>query len=76
MNSISARPRLLGLVCGVAAVGMGMAYMVAAGAPSRYLAVNFAALVLGASAWLALGRTAGSRLAGAGPVILLLSLCC
>lgn len=73
MNGISARPRLLGLICGVGAVGMGMAYMFAAGAPSRYLLVNLAALVLGASAWLALGRLAGSRLAGAGPAVLALA---
>ncbi len=74
MTRISARPRLLGLICGAGAVGMGMAYMLAAGAPSRYLLVNLAALVLGATAWLALGRTASSRLAGAGPVILALAL--
>lgn len=50
-----------------------MAYMLAAGAPSRYLLVNLAALVLGATAWLALGRTASSRVAGAGPAILALA---
>jgi len=73
MNSLSTRPRLLGLLCGVLAVGVGLAYLEAAGAPSRHLLVNFAALVLGATAWLALGRTAGSRLAGAGVAILALS---
>jgi hypothetical protein len=73
MNPITARPRLLGLICGAAAVGLGMAYMAAAGAPSRYLLMNLAALVLGASAWLALGRVAASRLAGAGPVLLTLA---
>jgi hypothetical protein len=73
MNGILAQPRLLGLICGAAAVGIGMAYMGAAGAPSRYLLVNFAALVLGATAWLALGRTARSSLAGTGPAILALS---
>lgn len=73
MNRISAQPRLLGLVCGAVAVGMGMAYMLAAGAPWRYLLVNLAALVLGATAWLALCRTAGPRFAG-GPVILALAL--
>ncbi len=74
MNGISARPRLLGLVCGTGAVGMGVAYMLAAGAPPRYLLVNFFALVLGATAWLMLGRTARSRLAAAGPVTLVLAL--
>ncbi len=73
MNRISAQPRLLGLICGAAAVGIGLAYMEAAGAPSRYLLVNLAALVVGATAWLALGRAAGSRLAGAGAAILALS---
>jgi len=73
MNSISARPRLLGLICGAGAVGMGMAYMLAAGAPSRYLLVNLAALVVGATAWLALSRTGGSRLASAGIATLALA---
>jgi hypothetical protein len=73
MNHISARPRLLGLICGAGAVGMGMAYMLTAGAPPRYLLVNLAALVLGAMAWLALGRTARAPAAGAGPAILALA---
>jgi hypothetical protein len=73
MKDILARPRLLGLSCGAGAVAMGIAYMLAAGAPSRYLLVNLAALVLGATVWLALGRTAGSRLSGAGPAILALA---
>jgi cell division protein FtsW (lipid II flippase) len=74
MNFISARPRLLGLLCGAGAVGIGMAYMLAAGAPPRYLLVNLAALVLGATAWLALGRAGRSPLAGAGIATLALSL--
>jgi hypothetical protein len=73
MNILSARPRLLGLLCGGVAVGMGIAYMRAAGAPPRYLLVNLAALVLGAAAWLGLGRTAGGRVTGAGPAILALA---
>lgn len=74
MNGISARPRLLGLICAMGAVAMGMAYMTAAGAPSRYVLMNFAALVLGASLWLGLGRVAGSRLAGAELVTLALAI--
>jgi cell division protein FtsW (lipid II flippase) len=70
MDILSIRPRPLLLICGAAAVGMGMAYMAAAGAPSRYLLVNLAALVLGATAWLALGRAARSSLAGAGAAVL------
>lgn len=49
-------PRLLGLVCAAVAAGLGIAYLVAAGAPVRYLVVNLAALVLGCAAWLGLGR--------------------
>lgn len=73
MNRISAQPRLLGLLCGLGAVAMGLVYMSAAGAPSRYMLMNVAALVLGATAWLALGHAAGSRLAAAGPVTIALS---
>jgi hypothetical protein len=73
MNRISTRPRLLGLLCGSLAVLMGLAYMEAAGAPRSYLLVNFAALVLGATAWLALGVTGRSSLRGAGPATLALS---
>lgn len=73
MNFISVRPRLLGLLCGAVAVGLGLAYMLAAGAPSRYLLVNSMALVLGATAWLALGRAGSARLAGAGAAVLALS---
>jgi hypothetical protein len=68
MNGISARPRLLGLICAAAAVALGIAYMSAAGAPSNYMLMNLAALVLGATVWLALGWVAGSRLAHAGAV--------
>lgn len=73
MNRISERPRLLGLLCAAGAVGLGLAYMFAAGAPSRYLLVNAMALVLGATAWLALGRAGRSHLAGAGVAALALS---
>ncbi|HEX8222339.1 MAG TPA: hypothetical protein VF605_00825 [Allosphingosinicella sp.] len=73
MNSLSARPRLLGLLCAAGAVAMGIAYMSAAGAPSSYMLMNLAALVLGATAWLALVRISGSRLAGAGAAIFALA---
>ncbi|PAX08834.1 hypothetical protein [Sphingomonas lenta] len=74
MNGISARPRLLGLICGAGAVASGLAYMLAAGAPSRYLLVNLAALVIGATAWLVLTRTARARPAWAGAAALALAL--
>ncbi|HEX8448798.1 MAG TPA: hypothetical protein VF652_04340 [Allosphingosinicella sp.] len=74
MNRMSDRPRILALVCGAIAVGIGMAYMQATGAPSRYLLVNLAALVLGSTAWLALGSAGRSRLAGAGLAVLAMSM--
>lgn len=71
MNSLLDRPRLLGLVCAVAAVGLGLFYLSAAGAPAAYSFVNLAALVLGLTSWLALGPAASSRLDG--PACLLLA---
>lgn len=73
INDLFARPRLLGLICGAGAVAIGIGYMAAAGAPNSYLIVNLAALILGASAWMALSRTAGSGLSAAGPAILALA---
>jgi len=73
VNELLMRPRRLALVCGAAAFGTGAAYMSAAGAPPGYLAVNAAALALGAVAWVALGPASTSRVAGAGPAILALA---
>ncbi|HEY5723834.1 MAG TPA: hypothetical protein VIT45_16100 [Allosphingosinicella sp.] len=73
MKLVPTRPRTLALVCGAGAVGLGMAYMAAAGAPSRYLIVNLAALILGASLWLALGRAAGTGPRQPGAMILALA---
>jgi hypothetical protein len=69
MHDLS-RPRSIGLFCGVIAVAMGLAYMLAAGAPSRLVLVNLGALVLGAAAWLGLGRAARSQPGAVGPLIL------
>lgn len=73
MTFLSTRPRLLGLICGAVAVALGLAYMHAAGAPSRYLLVNLAALVLGATAWLAIGPAVRARPAVAGAATVALS---
>lgn len=73
MDQIWARPRLLGLSCAIGAVALGMAYMIAAGAPLGYPLVNLGALLLGAIAWSALGRV-GERVPGAGPAVLVLAL--
>jgi cell division protein FtsW (lipid II flippase) len=74
MHRLLDRPRLLGLFCAASAVGLGLAFMSAAGAPPRHLLVNLAALILGASAWLGLGPWANSRLARGGWAVLALAL--
>lgn len=70
MKLAPTRPRTLALLIGAGAVGLGLAYLAAAGAPSRYLIVNIAALVLGASLWLALGRAAATEIRQSGPIVL------
>lgn len=74
MNHLLDRPRLLGLLCASVAVCLGLAYMVTGGAPSRYLLINLVALVLGATAWLGLGRAANSRFASDGRAVFVLAL--
>jgi cell division protein FtsW (lipid II flippase) len=73
MNRLLDRPRLLGLLCAAGAVALGLAYMAAAGAPPRYLAINVAALMLGAGAWLGLTAWASPRGAWSGPAVLALT---
>lgn len=74
MTAISARPRIPILLCGLLSAGIGLVYLYAAGAPMLYLAVNLAAAILGVASWFALGRTAASGVANAGPAILGLAL--
>ena len=73
MKDLFARPRPLGLLCASFAVGVGIAYMQIAGAPPRFLLVNLAALMLGATTWLALGRAASAAELSAGPAIAVLA---
>jgi cell division protein FtsW (lipid II flippase) len=73
MKTLIDRPRSLGLCAAAAAVGLGLAYMAAAGAPERYLIVNAFAFVLGATAWLALGPAARSPLPQSGAAIMALA---
>lgn len=61
MVMLSGRPRRLGMLCAGGAVGLGLAWMAAAGAPLRYLAVNVVALVLGVLAVTVLGRVGDVR---------------
>jgi cell division protein FtsW (lipid II flippase) len=64
MNRLLNHPRLLGLLCAAFAVGLGIVYMAAAGAPARYLIINLAAFVVGAAIWLGLGPRVISRWEG------------
>ncbi len=74
MNHLLDRPRLLGLLCGAAAVGLGICYMAAAGAPSLYLLINLAALILGGSIWLSLRPAAAGPSKSDGRIVLALAL--
>lgn len=47
MDQESRNPRRLAALCAIAATGLGLFYLAAAGAPLRYLAVNAAALAIG-----------------------------
>lgn len=60
------RPRALGIVCAIGAVILGLAYMVFAGAPTRYLGINLGALAIGLTMLAMLGRNAavGQRWTG------------
>jgi hypothetical protein len=56
IDAIMRRPRALGIACAVGAVILGLAYMVIAGAPTRYLGVNVGALAIGLTMLALLGR--------------------
>ncbi|MGE6699673.1 hypothetical protein ACQKH5_18485 [Hyphomonas sp. NPDC076900] len=68
-SSLAAHPRRLGLASGAVATGLGIAYLIAAGAPLLYPSVNAGAFGLGAALVLIAGR---ARLP-AGPVLLALA---
>lgn len=61
MNMLDAtRPRALGIICVISAVGLGIFYMAFVGAPVRYLGVNVGALAIGLSMLVLLDRTAAA----------------
>jgi cell division protein FtsW (lipid II flippase) len=64
MNRLLCHPRLVGLLCAAAAVGLGIVYLAAAGAPARYPALNLAAFVVGAAIWLGLRPRITARWGG------------
>ena len=67
-------PRVVGVVCAIGAVMLGLAYLQMAGAPTRYLAINGAALALGLvlAAMMALFVPTHGR--GAGAAVLTMAL--
>lgn len=69
-NIVTARPRALGIACAIGAVALGLAYMMIAGAPNRYLAINAGALTVGLATLSMLGRApiAGDKITGAAMV--------
>ena len=50
------RHRVVGIACAIGAVALGIAYLAIAGAPTRYLATNVGALIVGLTALAVLGR--------------------
>lgn len=67
---------VLGAACGLAAGMLGIAYLVSAGAPVQYLAINGAALAVGMIILLMIGRLPpdGRRWRGAGTLLMALVL--
>ena len=47
LQAIGRRPSALGIACAIGAVALGLAYLTIAGAPRRYLGINFGALLIG-----------------------------
>lgn len=57
-DATTRRPRALGIACAIGAVVLGLAHMVIASAPTRYLGVNVGALAIGLTMLALIGRTA------------------
>lgn len=68
------RPRRFAAACAFAAIGLGFAYMAAAGAPASYFAINGAAFLLGLLALGVLGEVGRLLSIPAGAVPLLLAM--
>lgn len=69
-QGLRGNPRTLGVACAVAATGLGLAYMSAAGAPALYLAINVLALLMGLALYGLLRTHAGEAPALPGGVTL------
>jgi hypothetical protein len=51
-------PRTIGLICGLSSIALGIAYLTLAGAPFRYIVVNFFAAVIGVGCFVATNKGA------------------
>lgn len=60
-TSLLKRPRTVGIACAFAATCLGIFYMIAAGAPARYIIVNAAAFLLGVVALRGLAQGVQTR---------------
>jgi hypothetical protein len=74
LNDIVHRPRQVGIASAISAVMLGLAYMVIAGAPMGYPAINAAALVLGLVILSLLGRITTMVRQQSGATMLVLAL--
>lgn len=73
LSSLLKNPRSLGVACAVAATGLGLAHLAAAGAPGRYLAINAAALLLGLVAFSGIAKSPWNSDRAPGGLVLALS---
>ncbi len=62
ISKAARRPRAIGIACAAGAVLLGLAYMAAAGAPSAYLGINAAALMIGIFMILSLDTVGAGRI--------------
>lgn len=74
LDATTRRPRALGIASAIGAVILGLGYMATAGAPTRYLGVNAAALMIGLTVLALFGRTeAASQRWTAGAIVAMAS---
>lgn len=67
------RPRLLGVLCAIGSVGLGLGYLTAVQAPIGYRAVNAGALVFGLAALALLGRASAAAARWSGGAVALMA---
>lgn len=72
-DAVMRRPHMLGVACAIGAVTLGLAYMVMAGAPMRYLAINVGAVMIGLAALGLIGRMGGVQVCSTGGTVAAMS---